>query len=311
MSYLEVPVLIVAFKRLETLKLVLDVVLEEHKGPVYVFQDAPRADKDDYSACRAVTDYLSSIENLYGNVEVFVSNENVGCARAIPNAIDWVFSIGYEKIIVLEDDCLPARTFFRFCEEMLERYGDDHRVGMISGNNFIPEKISRKYLYSYYFSHYVHNWGWATWKRAWSKYDHSMSLMKSDLFKENFRVLFPSSDEFNFYRKLWSSQLHNVNDDSWDSRWMLAFLVNRMLCICPISNQVRNIGFGADSTHTSKSSSYHLVPRKDIVFPLSHPGAVVEWRLGDKWWFDHLISKRFLPRVRRYLSRVDPSTVSI
>ena len=50
------------------------------------------------------------------------------------------------------------------CEELLERYRDDERIGMISGDNFEFGKV-RTYS-SYYFSKYAHIWCWATWRRA-------------------------------------------------------------------------------------------------------------------------------------------------
>ena len=59
-----------------------------------------------------------------------------------------------EEGIVLEDDCLPHPSFFRFCEELLERYREDERIAMVSGDNF---QFGRKRGdRSYYFSRYNH-----------------------------------------------------------------------------------------------------------------------------------------------------------
>jgi hypothetical protein len=77
-----------------------------------------------------------------------------------------------EEAIILEDDCLPHTDFFRFCEEMLERYRGDSRFGCISGTNFDPP--NRRTEYSYYFSQLGGIWGWATWRAAWRKYDRHL-----------------------------------------------------------------------------------------------------------------------------------------
>jgi len=87
--------------------------------------------------------------------------------------VDIIFA-NEEEAIILEDDCLPHPTFFRFCEELLERYRDDERVTMISGDNFQFGK--QRTPYSYYFSRYVHVWGWASWRRAWQNYNVNIEL---------------------------------------------------------------------------------------------------------------------------------------
>ena len=84
--------------------------------------------------------------------------------------------IGYSKVeaIILEDDCVPNPTFFRFCQEMLDRYRHDQRIGMISGDNF--QFGRRRNDDSYYFSKYVHVWGWASWRDRWvGSYDVTMA----------------------------------------------------------------------------------------------------------------------------------------
>ena len=51
---------------------------------------------------------------------------------------------------------------------MLKKY-EDTDVKVISGNNFLRNKIKIKD--HYYFSRFNHCWGWATWKSAWALYD--------------------------------------------------------------------------------------------------------------------------------------------
>ena len=69
---------------------------------------------------------------------------------------------------------MPNTDFFYFCEELLNKYEDDPRISMITGNNFQDGKIRGDG--SYYFSGYNHIWGWATWKRVWRIYDKNMSF---------------------------------------------------------------------------------------------------------------------------------------
>ncbi len=75
---------------------------------------------------------------------------------------------------IYRDDCLPDPSFFRYCEEMLTRYRDNKRVGMVSGGNL--QFGRQRGTGSYYFSKYTHIWGWASWRRAWKYYDRDLTL---------------------------------------------------------------------------------------------------------------------------------------
>ena len=87
--------------------------------------------------------------------------------------ISWVFD-RVETAIILEDDCIPHPSFFRFCDELLEKYRHDTRVMHISGNNYWSKQHPRDENYT--FSRYPMSWGWATWRRAWQYYDFDMKL---------------------------------------------------------------------------------------------------------------------------------------
>jgi hypothetical protein len=86
--------------------------------------------------------------------------------------LDWFFE-HEEAGIILEDDCLPHPDFWRFCSELLDKYADDDRVFMISGDNFQEGK--RVSDDSYYVSALTHIWGWAAWRRSWQKVDLDLS----------------------------------------------------------------------------------------------------------------------------------------
>ena len=63
------------------------------------------------------------------------SDVNLGCKRRLSSGLDWVF-VQVEEAIILEDDCVPDPTFFRFCQQLLEYYRHNQRIGMITGANF-------------------------------------------------------------------------------------------------------------------------------------------------------------------------------
>src|SRR5206468_1024463 len=135
-----------------------------------------------------------------------------------------------EECIFFEDDCLPDPTFFQFCEEMLEKYRDDKRIMMISGNNF---QYGRKRTeYSYYYSQIFHIWGWATWKRAWKHYDHNVSFALEVIEGGWLPDLLAEPNSANFFSNiLFSNYLKQLN--TWDFKWNFSCWVQNGLSVMP------------------------------------------------------------------------------
>src|SRR3989344_7840291 len=169
---LTTPVAFLLFNRPETTARVFAASARAKPPNLLVVADGPRANRPGEAelcaAARAV------IEKVDWDCEVVThfSEVNLGCKCRMSSGVDWVFQTVPEAIL-LEDDCLPHPSFFRFCEEMLEGYRNDERISMIGGTNF--QKGRERSPDSYYFSRYTHIWGWASWRRAWQKiYDVEM-----------------------------------------------------------------------------------------------------------------------------------------
>ncbi len=131
---LNTPVAFLIFNRPRTTERVFAEIARARPPKLLVVADGPRGDRAGEDAlCRQTR---AIIERVDWDCEVLTNfaDENLGCKKRIASGIDWVFSQVPEAII-LEDDCLPDPSFFRFCEDMLIRYRHDERVGMVSGGN--------------------------------------------------------------------------------------------------------------------------------------------------------------------------------
>ncbi len=170
------PVAFLIFNRPELTRKVFATIAQAKPSKLLVVADGPRADvPDDREKCSEARAIIGRID---WDCEVLTnySSANMGCRARISTGLEWVFT-NVEEAIILEDDCIPHPTFFRFCKELLTRYRDDQRVMMISGDNF--QMGRNRTPYSYYFSRFFHCWGWATWRRAWRHYDIDMELWPS------------------------------------------------------------------------------------------------------------------------------------
>jgi hypothetical protein len=190
-------------------------------------------------------------------VKTLFHETNKGCRNAPPTAISWMFE-HVEKGIIIEDDCILELSFFNFAEELLNFYASDDKVMHISAVSTFS-KISNN---SFDFSNYPLSWGWATWRRAWDKYDVSIAEWKID--KENKDLFFQNKHKkvITYFEKRFDAVFNYMpsNDPSggsntWDYQWYYCLLKHDGLSIVPQKNMVSNIGFDETATHTKDSDT--------------------------------------------------------
>jgi hypothetical protein len=240
------PILFLIFNRPKTTCKVFEQIRKIKPTHLYVAADGPRKDKPEEKAlCEETRKLVLSNIDWECDVKILFRDENIGCGKAVAEAITWFFK-NVEEGIILEDDTLPDITFFRFCEIQLNRYANTPEIKIISGNNFQNE-ISRGEG-SYYFTKYIHVWGWATWRRTWLLYDFDLQdwICRSDIKR---RELFATEKEIDYWKNIFDLVAGKVVD-TWDYQLYYLSLRSKGINVVPNRNLVINIGFGQDSTHT-------------------------------------------------------------
>lgn len=258
------PVLLITFCRPSHAARVLERIREARPPSLYVACDGPRPGRDDDNAnVKTIHEMVARID-WCANIKTLYREKNLGCGLAVSEAITWFMAEEGEGII-LEDDCLPDPTFFRFCGEMLDRYRNTTNIMQVAGYNLLSGKYDAGS--DYHFSHFGWQWGWATWKRAWDYFDLSMASWPA--FKRHgFHRIHPF-----FSRRTWvfdNTYAGKIN--TWDYQWDYAFAINSGLAVVPTYSLIENIGFGANATHGTdvKDANYYRVPVHSLVFPLKH-----------------------------------------
>jgi len=201
--------------------------------------------------------------------EVFAET-NMGLKARVSSGLNDVFSV-VDRAIILEDDCLPSQDFFRFATELLETYQDSPDVGLISGASRIKGRIASEYSYS--LSRDVRIWGWATWARTWKTFQASGDLDRVWSAEDISTIpeLFPTSSR---KRHIRGSLRAGATLDSWALPFAVHCVSRGYRNPVPHVNLVRNVGFGASSTHTRFESFVKDVPVASIDFPLRHPPVI-------------------------------------
>jgi hypothetical protein len=264
------PVALLFFNRPEPLARVFERVRQARPEKLLLVADGPRASRpQEAEACERARAVAQAVDWPCEVLTNF-SAENLGCKRRIASGLDWVFQ-QVEEAILLEDDCLPDLSFFRFAEEMLERYRGDERIMAISGSRYFASSLEPEA--SYYFSRYAHIWGWATWRRTWAHYDVNIAGWPQWKAQGGLRRRFPRLLEA-WYWSLKLDRVYRGLVDTWDYQWSLAGWMRDGLCVIPAKNLVQNIGFDAAATHTLSASSSWMQAAESLDFPLRHPRQV-------------------------------------
>ena len=302
------PVLLIIFNRPENTRRVFEAVREQRPRKLFVAADGPRrSHPDDTAKCLAARRFATAID-WDCELKAFFNDDNVGCGRGPANAITWFFE-HVDEGIILEDDCLPSPDFFRFCNELLDRYRDDDRVMEIGGTN-LNNGNALKDPYSYFFSHHNMTWGWATWRRAWKFYDYEMRLYKTMRDSKPFTTCFASTSEFDFFRTIFDRTVANMEDLSWwDYQWEFARRINSGLTIVPKKNLVINLGIGSDATHTTDPHGAGSdLKFERMKFPLRHPEFMLGDRKRDEIFFKQTLTTG-LSRTKARIKKVVPQFI--
>ena len=292
------PLLLIAFNRPEPTARVLAVLRQLQPERLYVACDGPRPDRPgEADRCAQVRELIEASIDWPCQLHKLFQPSNLGCRRGVMAALDWFFD-EVEEGIVLEDDILPDPSFFPFCQELLERYRHDTRIGVIAANNH--QRQAPADGSSYRFSIYSHCWGWASWRRAW--HCHDPELVGWPAFREAGWLQQLGGHEFARTWGGWLDALDAGRIDTWDMVWQFSCWQQGLLTVIPEVELVENIGFTSEATHTIDERS-PLAERGSIAFPLRHPPVIQADRQRDADTFRRLYRRSPWGELRRKLRK--------
>jgi hypothetical protein len=304
-------VLFIVFNRYETASRVFEEIKQYQPQKLYIAADGPRAGNiADKEKCETVRQLANRIDWPCDLVTLFRDN-NVGCKAAVSGAISWFFE-HEEEGIILEDDCLPGESFFFFCDTLLKKYRNDHRIMHIAGTNL--QFGNWRGNASYYFSSIPSIWGWASWRRVWAQYDKDMLLFEEFAQENLMQFVFPDNNTARWAMDA-ARAVYEGKIDTWDYQLAFSVMINNGLCVTPNSNLVSNIGFHATSRLTKNPDDVHAnIPIEEIE-ELRHPKFFIPNRQADLYQLSHSmpesspapdnfsISRRIINKVKRVMTK--------
>lgn len=260
-------ILFLIFNRPDTTKQVFEEIRKAQPPRLYIAADGPRdhklGEKDLCEETRAIKDKV----DWDCEVKTLFREKNLGCGKAVSQAISWFFE-NEEEGIILEDDILPHPDFFAYCEELLEKYRNDETIATIDGRNHLYGAV--KSFDSYGFLYYPHIWGWATWRRVWNKYNINLKTISWNKIAKNLKNLGLNRSAIRYWYQIFLTMKYRPLD-TWDYQLSFMSMHNGLLNIMPYYNITRNIGFDDRATHTTIVDDKEATLKTESILPLKHP----------------------------------------
>ncbi len=243
------PIVLVAYKRAEHTRKVLEGLRNLGATNLTIFLDGCKKDQDMIGVaetrrlCKAV-DWVKPI--------IVERQENHGLAKSIMAAADYMLD-RYENMILLEDDCVPQKYFLEFMSRCLEKYRHEPTILGISGYTVpLNEEILNDYPFDLYFAPRIGSWGWATWSRAWRLLERDLPNATRKALDQKIDLLQGGND----IPHILEAQLTNPLTDTWTLNWVLTTYLRGGSFIYPTVSHIDNIGMDGTGVHCGATEKY-------------------------------------------------------
>lgn len=238
------PLVLLTFKKVETINEILRSIALYEPPKLYIFQDKAGSSEEEVLVNRV----REVIQNFNFNfpVEYIQHNTHLKLNKAVKTALDYCFE-REDTLIIIEDDIVPNHSFYDFCNHLLIKYNNSNEVGCINGCNLGAIDSNDKYFYSDISFPY---WGWATWRERWIKFRFDNYYWEQIKQK---KLSFSHDKNHSFFYDIFETNAENLN--VWDLQWNVTLISNLYKTVIPTANLIQNKGYvpTALSTHESDS----------------------------------------------------------
>lgn len=264
------PLVMVGFNRPEIQRKTLERVAQAEdsdKRDIYVFIDGPRKDRDDdvENAQKVFEVFKEFKESKLPRMTICKREANLGCRGNIIASITEVIN-KTERVIVVEDDILVSKSFFKYHDAALDLYESDKRIWCVNAYVHDRMKMPWSYKKDIFLTRRFMCFGWSTWKDRWNDVDFALDCwpeFSSD--PENLRFMNDCSTML-----IPAVKMQLDNPDTWDVQCSFHIARRRLFSINPRYSLTKNNGSGA-GVHslkfdyvTAKHKYYNFMPKFEV-----------------------------------------------
>lgn len=237
------------------------------ESPLTIYCDGAKGARDapQVAATRAVARHLAP-----GHATIVIRDRNLGLGASIIAGVSALCD-AHGRVIVLEDDLRPSPAALTWFNSALDRYEDDDRVMHIAGYMYpigagLPES---------FFYREATCWGWATWARAWARFEPDARTLLGRIRRSGRVRDFDIGGSYGYEHMLYRQWRGRV--DSWAVRWYASVFLADGLCLHPARALVANHGFDGSGVHFSRPTrTARFMVDPAATAPSTFPDEVVE-----------------------------------
>jgi len=215
-------------------------------GLILLAVDGPGVNRsNDVELVRQTQDLVNEI-TWDASIRTRFRDTNLGIRRAVVDAVTWANS-EYGRVIVLEDDVRVGPQLLEFLNHNLSEHQENTRIAHVNGYNLVPKEYLSNPDHASRLSIYPESYAWATWERAWKKYDDNLTWAKKVSVQDLKKICGSTVGALRWKQNFSDADAGRI--DTWAYRWLATIWENKFNVISPNENISRYTG-RENGTHT-------------------------------------------------------------
>ena len=251
---IEVPMLLIGFKRLDFLKARIDEISRTTVSTLFLSLDGGHG-----LSKEEIDNFLQWVKSKLKRLDKLIidqKTENLGLVSHLTSAISNVLS-QYSYVVIVEDDIELSNKFY---ESIIEGFNlqilknTSGIVGGFSVLNLPPNKIVNN---KWRESSYIAIWGWGCSSDVWKNYKVKL---ETNLINKELSNSHTWSKLSNFQKQVWLGRFRKIAENpskTWDIQLQYLSFINDFNNFYPVSTLVRNVGY-SDSRSTNTKNKRPL-----------------------------------------------------
>ena len=262
---LKIDVALLTHNRPNHLQQVLDSLCDEDVEKIFIFIDGP---KDSFSLSmqakinQLILTYMEKID-----ITVIQRSTNLGLSKSVIAAMSYLFTMGSDAVVLLEDDCvlLPGSKDYFF--DALAQLSDNKKIRTVCGYRY-----PMNYIYdtadSALLLHRPNTWGWATWRDRWEAYEPDLRKIVNYCHALKLDISNFSED---LMRYSINPKYLDGAVDIWSVNWILLHYLTSTFALYTVTPLIKNIGFDGSGVNCSNTDLFDNSCQHSPSIPLRTP----------------------------------------
>jgi len=248
----EAPVLLLGYNRPQQMRGLIQSLTPLKPKLILLAVDGPNNNRpNDADLVRQTQDLVSEI-TWDAEIHSRFRDSNLGLRRAVVDSVTWANS-EYGRVIVLEDDVRAGPQLLEFLNHNLTKYKESSEIGHINGYNLVPEDHLTNPDRAARLSVYPESYAWATWERAWQKYDDDLTWAKNASIQDIKKICGSTIGALRWKQNFADAASERI--DTWAYRWLASIWANNLKIVSSNRNISQYKGFEG-GTHTRRKMKW-------------------------------------------------------